>query len=167
MSNHAENTATLNTLIATLIDSVEGYEKSARDAACPQFSQLFAARAHERQQAVAQLQTAVVALGETPKDSGSLMGSIHRAFLSLREAVSTRDDAAIIAEIHHGEHYLKDKFETALDSDTLAAAPRAAVQSVWNSVKAGHDEMWQLNQAVQNNEPRAASSAAGQDSRAA
>ena len=88
MSNHAENTATLNTLIATLIDSVEGYEKSASDIASPQFAELFAARAHERQQAAARLQTAVTALGETPKDSGSLLGSIHRAFLSLREVVT-------------------------------------------------------------------------------
>ena len=167
MFHSDENTATLNTLIATLIDSVEGYQKSAADVDNPRYAQLFKARAEERKIAVDQLQAAVVAQGGTPEDDGSLMGSIHRAFLSLREVVSTRDDAAIIAEIHHGEHYLKDKFETALDSDTLAAAPRAAVQSVWNSVKAGHDEMWQLKQAVQNNEPRAASSAAGQDSRAA
>ena len=109
----------------------------------------------------------MVAQGAEPEDHGSLLGSIHRAFLSLREAVSTCDDAAIIAEIHHGEHYLKDKFETALDSDTLAAGPRAAVQTAWDTVKDGHDEMWKLMQAVQNNEPRGASPAAGQDSRAA
>ena len=147
-SNQAENTATLNTLIATLIDSVEGYEKSASDTACPQYAKLFTARAQERQGAVAQLQTAAVALGETPKDNGSLMGSIHRAFLSLREVVSAQDDAAIIAEIAHGESYLKDKFETALDSDTLDPGPRQAVTAAWASVKAGHDEMAQLRHAA-------------------
>lgn len=148
LSNHAENSATLNTLIATLIDSVEGYEESASDTACPQYARLFTARAAERQHAVAQLQTAVAALGETPKDNGSLMGSIHRAFLSLREVVSAQDDAAIIAEIAHGEGYLKDKFETALDSETLGPAPRQAVSEVWAAVKAGHDEMAQLGQAA-------------------
>ena len=167
MFNTDENTATLNTLIATLIDSVEGYQKSAADVDNPRYAELFQARAQERQGAVDLLQAAVVAQGGTPEDDGSLMGSIHRAFLSLREAVSTRDDAALLAEIEHGEHYLKDKFETALDSDTLADAPRAAVQTAWNSVKAGHDEMWQLKQAVQNNEPRAASLGNEQDSRAA
>ena len=167
MFHSDENTATLNTLIATLIDSVEGYNKSAADVDNPRYAELFKARATERKSVIDQLQAAVVAQGGSPEDHGSLMGSIHRAFLSLREAVSTRDDAAIIAEIHHGEHYLKDKFETALDSDTLAAAPRAAVQAAWNSVKAGHDEMWQLKQTVQNNEPRTTSSDAGQDSRAA
>ena len=148
MSNHNENTATLNTLIATLIDSVEGYEKSAGEVENPRYAQLFAARAQERDQAVTGLREAVQALGGEPEDDGSLMGSIHRAFQSLREADSSRDDAAIISEIERGEDYLKDKFETALDSDTLDPAPRAAVQAAWASVKAGHDEMSQLKHAV-------------------
>ena len=148
ISNHPENTATLNTLIATLIDSVEGYQKSAADAHDEHYAALFIARTHERQQAVARLQDAVVASGSTAEDHGTLMGGIHRAFLSLREAVCSRDDAAIVAEIAHGEHYLKDKFETALDSDTLDPGPREAVKAAWASVKAGHDEMSQLKHAV-------------------
>lgn len=151
ISNHPENTATLNTLIATLIDSIEGYEKSAKEASNQRYAQLFAARAQERQQAVTPLQAAVAAQGGEPEDTGSLMGMIHRAFLSLREAVSTRDDSAIIAEIEHGEYYLKDKFETALDSATLDPAPREAVKAAWASVKAGHDEMSALKHTVTSN----------------
>ena len=146
MSHHDENTATLNTLIATLIDSIEGYEKSAKEVENPRYAQLFTARAQEREQAVTQLQAAVAALGGKPEDDGSLLGTIHRAFQSLREIVSTKDDEAIIAEIAHGEGYLKDKFETALDSDTLDPAPRQAVTAAWTSVKVGHDEMAQLGQ---------------------
>lgn len=48
ISNHPENSATLNTLIATLIDSVEGYEKSAEDADNRHFAALFTARARQR-----------------------------------------------------------------------------------------------------------------------
>ena len=148
ISNHPENTATLNTLIATLIDSIEGYEKSAKEVDNQHYAQLFAARAVERQQAVDHLQSAVVAQGGEAQDHGSLLGGIHRAFLSLREAVSTRDDIAIVAEIEHGEDYLKDKFETALDSDTLDPGPREAVKAAWASVKSGHDEMSTLKHAV-------------------
>ena len=148
ITNHPENTATLNTLIATLIDSVEGYEKSAEDVDNQHFAALFVARVAERQQAVQHLQQAVAAQGAEPEDHSSLLGGIHRAFLSLREAVSSRDDQAIVAEIEHGEDYLKDKFETALDSDTLDPGPREAVKAAWASVKAGHDEMSQLKHAV-------------------
>ena len=144
MSNHDKNTATLNTLIATLIDSVEGYEKSASEVDNQRFAQMFTARAQERKQAITGLQTAVTALGGNPEDDGSLMGSIHRAFQSLREAVSTQDDAAIVAEIERGEDYLKEKFEVALKSDALDPASREAVTAAWTSVKAGHDEMSQL-----------------------
>ena len=98
MPHQDENTATLNTLIATLIDSIEGYQKSAKDVDSPRYAKLFTARAQERQGAVERLQTAVAALGGKPEDDGSLLGSIHRAFLSLREVVTTRDDAAIVAK---------------------------------------------------------------------
>lgn len=144
MSHHNENTATLNTLIATLIDSVEGYEKSASEVDNPRFAQMFTARAQERKQAITGLQTAVSALGGNPEDDGSVMGSIHRAFQSLREAVSTKDDAAIVAEIERGEDYLKEKFEVAIKTDTLDPASREAVTAAWASVKAGHDEMSRL-----------------------
>ena len=148
ISNHPENSATLNTLIATLIDSVEGYEKSAKDVDRPELARLFAARAQERDAAAQHLREAVAAHGGEAEDRGTLLGSIHRAFLSLREAVSSRDELAIVAEIEHGEDYLKDKFETALDSDTLDPGPREAVKAAWASVKAGHDEMSALKHSM-------------------
>ncbi|MFM5893140.1 MAG: PA2169 family four-helix-bundle protein [Novosphingobium sp.] len=148
ITNHPENSATLNTLIATLIDSVEGYEKSAKEVDSPELAQKFAARAQERDAAAQHLRDAVAAQGGEAEDRGTLLGSIHRAFLSLREAVSSRDDGAIVAEIEHGEDYLKDKFETALDSDTLDPGPREAVKQAWASVKAGHDEMSALKHSM-------------------
>ncbi|MCW1401752.1 PA2169 family four-helix-bundle protein [Novosphingobium sp. MW5] len=69
------------------------------------------------------------------------MGSLHRAFQSLREAVSSRDDAAIIAEIERGEDYLKEKFEAAQRHADLTPQAREAVNKAWESVRAGHDEM--------------------------
>ena len=51
MTEHTQTTTTLNTLIATLIDSVEGYQKSAADVESPRFADMFTARAQERQQA--------------------------------------------------------------------------------------------------------------------
>ena len=148
IANHPEKTATLNTLIATLLDSVEGYEKSAQDIDSAELARLFAARAQERDAAAQHLREAVAAHGGEAEDRGTLLGSIHRAFLSLREAVSSRDDKAIVAEIEHGEDSLTDKFETALDSDTLDPGPREAVKQAWASVKAGHDEMSALKHSM-------------------
>lgn len=148
MPHQHATSATLNTLIATLIDSVEGYQKSARDVNNTRYADMFKARAAERKIAVAQLQAAVVAAGGEPEDDGTMLGSLHRGLQSLREAVSNQDDAAIIAEIERGEDYLKDKFETALDSSELSPRGLRAVQEAWASVRAGHDEMAQLQHAL-------------------
>ncbi len=144
MADHNETTTTLNTLIATLLDSIEGYQKSAGEVDNPRFAQLFNARAQERQQAVTKLQAAVAASGGNPEDDGSLMGGVHRVFESLREVVSSKDDKAIVAEVERGEDYLKGKFEAAMKHTDITAEGRAAVDTAWTSVKAGHDEMSQL-----------------------
>ena len=144
MAEHTETTTTLNTLIATLLDSIEGYQKSAGEVDNPRFAEMFNARARERQQAVAKLQAAVAASGGNPEDDGSVLGGLHRAFESLREAVSSKDDKAIVSEIERGEDYLKEKFVTAQRHTDLTAEGRAEVNTAWESVQAGHAEMSEL-----------------------
>jgi uncharacterized protein (TIGR02284 family) len=147
MANIDDN-ATLNTLIATLYDSIEGYEKSAGDARNPALSAKFTARAEERRRAVTTLQEAVRAAGGEPDDDGSLAGSVHRMFVNLKTAVTGNDDQAIVNEVERGEDYLKAKFEAALQTD-LNPTARTAVQTAWESVRAGHDEMSQLKHSMQ------------------
>ncbi|MFN3456654.1 MAG: ferritin-like domain-containing protein [Novosphingobium sp.] len=134
----------LNTLIATLLDSVEGYQKSAEDLDNPQYRQLFLDRARERQAVVTKLQAAVGQLGGNPEDDSSTMGAIHRAFVDLKSAVMGRDDQAIINEVERGEDYLKEKFETAMKNADLSAVARQAVNEAWGSVREGHDQMRNL-----------------------
>ena len=150
--NDAESTGDatiLNTLTATLIDSVEGYQKAAADTTNQRFAEMFNKRAQERQQAVTKLQAASARLGGNPADDGSTAGTIHRGWINLKEAVVGRgDDEAIINEVERGEDYLKNKFETALKNADLPAEARMAVEEAWTSVRAGHDEMSALKHAI-------------------
>lgn len=142
-SSHGD-VSVLNTLIATLLDSIEGYQKSAEDVENPRFRELFEARARERQQVVTKLQAAVAQAGGKPEDEATTLGGMHRVFVDLKSAVTGRDDVAIVKEVERGEDYLKNKFETALKTADLAPASRAAVDEAWQSVRAGHDQMSQL-----------------------
>lgn len=144
----AGDTATLNTLIGTLLDSVDGYQKAAADTDNSRYAEMFNARARERQQAVTKLQAAVARLGGNPEDDGTTAGAIHRGWLNLKEAVVGKDDQAIVNEVERGEDYLKEKFEAAMNHTDLPAEARAAVDEAWQSVKAGHDEMSQLKHAI-------------------
>lgn len=148
MTTNENDVTGLNTLIATLLDSIEGYQKSAGDIDNSALADKFNARARERQSAVTKLQAAVAAAGGNPEDDGTVLGSAHRVFQSLKETVMSRDDKAIVSEIERGEDYLKGKFETVLADGELSPTARTAADEAWQSVKAGHDEMSALKHSM-------------------
>ena len=142
------DTTTLNTLIATLIDSIDGYQKAAADTTNQRFAQMFNARAQERRSAVTALQAAVARMGGNPEDEGSTTAAIHRGWMNLKEAVLGQDDETIVKTVEEGEDYLKNKFETVLANKDLPTEARMAVEEAWTSVRAGHDEMSALKHAI-------------------
>lgn len=137
-----KNVATLNSLIATTLDSVDGYRKAAEQANAAQFQDQFVSRANERQVIVSTFQAKVRELGGNPEDDGTVLASAHRAFLGLRDKLTgERDDMAVIAEVERGEDHIKAKFEDALKDDDLDPAVREMIQTAFTSVREGHEQM--------------------------
>ena len=147
--NHSEEISTLNTLIATTIDSITGYENSAKDVDSERFREMFRQRADERQRVVEELRSEVRRLGGNPEDDGSFMGKTHQRFEDLKAAITGGDDKSIINEVERGEDYLKEKFETALNSDALSGDSRSVVERCYQSVRSGHDQMSQLKHGIE------------------
>ena len=148
MIGRQDEISTLNTLIATLIDSITGYEDAAANSEGSRFQQMFRERAGERQRVVEDLRSEVRRLGGDPEDDGSFMGKTHQRFLDLKAAITGRDDKAIINEVERGEDYLKEKFETALQSDKLAGETRSVVEQAWTSVRRGHDRIAEIKHSM-------------------
>jgi uncharacterized protein (TIGR02284 family) len=144
-------TGTLNTLVTTLIDSVNGYEDAAANTENQRFQEIFRQRATERRQVVEELRSEISRLGGTPSDDGSLMGKTHQRWLDLKAAVTGRDDQSVINSVETGEDYLKEKFETALNSGDLSGDSRAVVERAYQSVRQGHDQMSQLKHGMEMN----------------
>jgi uncharacterized protein (TIGR02284 family) len=150
MADRSDGTTTLNTLIATLIDSVTGYEDAAANLeGSSRLQQLFRERASERSGIVEELRTEVRRLGGNPEDDGSFLGKAHQRFLDLKAAVAGRDEKAIINEVERGEDYLKEKFETALEHGDLSGDSRAVVERAYQSVRSGHDQMSALKHGME------------------
>ncbi len=144
MIDTSHDISTLNGLIATTIDSVDGYRASATDVENPRFAELFTARASERSSVAEQLRAEVRRLGGNPEDDGTALAAGHRAFVNLKAAVAGRDDQAIVAEVERGEDHIKAKFEAALKDGDLSPQCRSLVETAYGSVKSGHDEMRDL-----------------------
>ena len=149
MTDTSHEIRTLNALIASVIDSVDGYSESAKDVDSPQFSEKFLAWANERREVSEKLRGQVTRLGGKPEDDGTILAAGHRAFVNLKSTVLSRDDKAVVNEVERGEDHLKAKFEAALKDDNLSPSTREAVQSAWTSVQQGHDEMSRLKDSME------------------
>ena len=141
----------LNELIETTLDSVNGYEESAKNVDNERLREPFRQRADERQQVVQDLRNEVRRLGGDPEESGTFLGKAHQRFEDLKAAVTGRDEKAIVNEVERGEDYLKAKFETALKSSDLTGDSRSVVERAYQSVRAGHDQMSQLKHGMESN----------------
>ena len=144
MTDTSHDIRTLNGLIATTIDSVDGYRSSAEAVDSTRFADLFTTRAGERSSVAEQLRAEVRKLGGNPEDDGTALAGAHRGFLNLKAAVTNRDDRAIVNEVERGEDHIKEKFEDALKDDKLSSETRRVDETCFGSIKSGHDEMSQI-----------------------
>ena len=149
MAEHSETITTLNTLIATTIDSVNGYEDSAKNVDNERLREIFRQRADERQEVVSQLRSEVQRLGGNPEDDGSFLGKTHQRFEDLKAAITGRDEKSIINEVERGEDYLKEKWQMALQSGDLQGESHQLIERCYQSIKQGHDQMSQLKHGME------------------
>ena len=149
MTDRNDEISTLNTLIATTIDSITGYEDSAANIDNERFRETFRQRATERQQVVQELREEVRRLGGNPEDDGSFLGKAHQRFEDLKAVITGRDEQAIINEVERGEDYLKEKWQAALQSGTLHGETHDLVERCYQSVKSGHDQISQLKHGLE------------------
>lgn len=138
----------LNSLITTTIDSVNGYREASTNSSNQQFRSIFTARADERDEIVRGLQALVRDLGGAPEDDGSTLAGAHRFMLDIRDALTGRDDQAVIAEVERSEDHIKHKYEAALNDTGLSPHVRDLVQRSFRSVQEGHDQMRDLKHGV-------------------
>ena len=146
---HSDEISALNTLIATTIDSITGYEDSAKNIDNERLREIFRQRANERQQVVQDLRDEVRRLGGEPEDGGTFLGKAHQRFEDLKAAITGRDEKAIVNEVERGEDYIKEKFETALNGESLRGESRTVVERAYQSVRSGHDQISKLKHGLQ------------------
>jgi uncharacterized protein (TIGR02284 family) len=149
MAEHNEAISTLNTLIATTIDSITGYEDSAKNIDNERLREIFRSRADERQRIVEELRNEVRRLGGDPEDGGSFLGKAHQRFEDLKAAITGRDEKAIINEVERGEDYLKEKWQAALQSGNLPGETHDLVERLYQKIKEGHDQISQLKHGLE------------------
>ena len=148
MSQKKEIISTLNNLIETLKDGQEGFKQSAEGVDDPQLKTVFYSFSLQRSKFAGELQSEVVSLGDPdPEDSSSVTGSMHRAWINVKSAVTNRDRHAILAEAERGEDAAVSAYKDAMEKD-LPAPVKEIITRQATEVKAAHDKIRNLRDAT-------------------
>ena len=135
--------STLNDLIETSRDGEQGFRASAEDTRNAELKAVFLRRAEDCTKAIGELQRLVTAMGVKPEQGGTVAGAMHRGWVNLKAAVSSRDDLAILEECERGEDVAKARYRKALD-ETLPEDIRIVVQRQYEGAVRNHDQIRDL-----------------------
>jgi uncharacterized protein (TIGR02284 family) len=119
--------ATLNDLIETCRDGINGFRTAADGVSSPIAKEVFLSRVHLIEKGLGDLDSAVQRLGGDPTEHGHPAASMHRAWINIKSAVTLRDDKAIIDEVVRGEEVAVRHYRDAL-TKPLPAEVRAMVE---------------------------------------
>jgi len=138
--------STLNDLIETCKDGEEGFRTCAEDASnrSPQLKSVLSARQQECAAAAKELQQLVRAHGGDPETKSSVSGTMHRAWVDVKSAITGKDDEAVLNECERGEDVAVESYRKALQGNDLPADVRAVVERQYQGVLRNHDQIKML-----------------------
>jgi uncharacterized protein (TIGR02284 family) len=139
---------TLNALIETSRDAENGFHAAAEVVDDPSIRRLFTAYTQQRGEFARELEVYVRRLGGVPQQSGSVAGTLHRAVMNIRAAVSGHNESAVIAEAERGESAAVAAYEAALRQADLPPDVRALIARQSARVKEAQDRLRDLKRAA-------------------
>ena len=138
MADTTHDTKTLNSLLETVIDSIDGFEQANALVDTASFKPIFAEVVSERRKLAGEIETHIRSAGGTPDDEGTMLASAHRVLMKLRDVVS-KGDIAVVDEAERGEDHIKAKFEKAAKDADLTPNVAQFVTAASARVTAGHN----------------------------
>jgi len=141
--DNSKTVSTLNDLIETSRNGEKGFRLAAEHAQDTQLKSVLQRFADDCARAARELQQCVVESGGKPEEGGTVAGAAHRAWLNLKAAVASNDDAAILEECERGEDHAKAMYKKALN-DGLSGDTRALVERQYQGTLQHHDRIKEL-----------------------
>lgn len=148
IENSKEVVSVLNDLIETCKDGEKGFQSAAEKAKDSSLRSLFTKYASQRATYSQELQSLVSTMGEKPAESGSISATLHRGWLTLKEAVSKDEDKALIFEAETGEDVAMKNYKDAL-SKTLPSNVLTLIQKQFAGVQEAHGVIRDMKHSLQ------------------
>lgn len=133
----------LNDLVECCKDGEYGFHACAEHAKREDLKSVFTLREQDCQRGAQELQAQIRQLGGEVKDSGSVLGALHRGWVSVKSTLSTQDDKATLEDAERGEDNAMARYRKAL-KQPLPAPVRALVERQMEGVQRNHDQIKML-----------------------
>ncbi len=126
---HKDTVNVLQNIIEKNYDAEKGYKKSMEDAKNPALKNFLKQQALQRSTFATAIDKELRDLGATPKESGSMTGTLHRAWIDIKSSVAGNNDEAVLEEVIRGEKASVDEYEDVIKNNMLAPHINSVLQS--------------------------------------
>jgi len=147
MSNDASVT---KDLLQTLEDGRAGFEKGAEkleSTDAPELAATFRKYSEQRAAFAAELRNLAQQYGDHLDEDGSLAGTLHRGWLSLKDALAGSKPDGVLDAAEQGEDHAVSEYQKAVDDD-ISPELRAVVQRQLGEIRSAHDDVRALRETL-------------------
>lgn len=137
-------------LIQTLEDGTKGFNDAAdklTDSDRSDLASTFREFAQQRAMFSAELEKMAAAYGDDIDEDGSVVASVHRGWMSLKDAISGSDPDGVIDACVQGEDHAVEQYEEALEDD-ISPNLRATIAQQFTQVQSTHAQVKGFRDAV-------------------
>ncbi|MAP80745.1 MAG: hypothetical protein CL526_06620 [Aequorivita sp.] len=122
--NHEKLVDNLQELLEKNYDAEKGFTKAMKDAKDANLKNFLKEQAAQRNRFATELDHEIRSLNETPKESGSFTGDLHRTWIDIKSAVAGNTDEAVLEECIRGEKASWNEYDEKLKEENFP--PRIA-----------------------------------------
>lgn len=133
----------LQDLVECCKDGEYGFQSCAENARREDLKSIFTQRMRDCQRGTQELQDQIRSLGGDVKDSASMLGALHRGWVSVKSTLVTYDNQATLDEAERGQDRALARYRKALHKP-LPDAIRSLVERQLQGVQRNHDQIKML-----------------------
>lgn len=122
MEDSSKIISDLKGLVTIVNDGKEGYESVAETTDSVELKAIFLKYAAERKAYELELKAHLTTHGgESDNSEGGILGTLHRAWIDVKEALSSKEDTAILGAVETGEKAALEKYDGLLKDPSTHA----------------------------------------------
>ncbi|WP_426058961.1 ferritin-like domain-containing protein [Hymenobacter sp. B1770] len=127
--------ALLNELVETLKDGQKGYADAMTDVDDARLKDTFKNYSAQRSEYITEIEDQMFKLNLKPDESGSVTATVHRAWIDLKAALTSKNNNAVLNECERGEEYAVKAYQTALKAQDLPSPIKSVIEKQYQGVQ--------------------------------